>query len=245
LGDSFRKSIPMEGVEKVPDDLSLATDGFSQGEAGMKIAGSTGGYGWTGPWRDDTLPNYGGDISFFDSELVSTGGGSRAVWRHVAPPLRNSRTVYFSGIFQMEGTDPVVSLFLVLFKFHAGMANSGELNLATIGISDGNFCSRPSPWAHVPTEAKAAGDFGKYVMGDQHLIVGKLEFDVNENGDERLSVWVDPSAGDESKPDKVVLRDTGQTEFDSVAVRYWELDAGTVARVDDVRISKTWKDAVH
>ena len=224
--------------------LSIATDGFGQGKTGSLVGSSTGGFGWVGGWRSDRVDNQSAAVVFFDGQAVSQGSGDGAVWRHVAPTLRDSSPVYFSCVLSVDGVDPVCSVWMALFKFDDATLNNGEGNLATIGISDGRFCGRMSNLRSVVAQ-KEAGDFGKYRTGNSHLVVGKLEFNIDGGDTERLSVWVDPTRNEQDFPDRVIEYDTGFDDFDTVAIRFWDFEHGTVGRVDDVRVSKSWDDAVR
>lgn len=243
--DKFVRFLPFSNTGSEESEFLVVTDGFGQMKTGSLVGSSTGGFGWVGSWRNDRVDNQSAAVIFFDGQAVSQGSGDGAVWRHVAPDIRSSSPVYFSCVLSVDGSDPICSVWLALFNFDDMTINNGEGNLATIGVSDGRFCGRLSASLRSAQEQRTDGDFGKYVAGNSHLVVGKLEFNVDGGKAERLSVWVDPSRSDLSSPDRIIEYDTKQDQFDTVAIRFWDFEHGTIGRVDDVRISRSWDDAIR
>lgn len=220
-----------------------AVDSFEQGRFGARLVGRDGGFGWSSAWTDQGVDSNSLSFSVGPKGITSRGSGDGAVHRHLAPQFANLKTLYFSGDFQIDGPDPICSAWLELFKYDTDRFSDAELDLVTIGITDGQFSGRMAPWG-TKAEEKKIGDCGRYEVGSRHLIVGKLEFNAVGN-QERLSVWVDPSLAAEPHPDRVILKDTGWEYADAVAIRCWEMDNATSATIDEVRVGTTWASVVQ
>ncbi len=240
----FARTLPEAVLRSTSLGLNfLAVDSFGQGGVGTRVVGRNGGFGWSGPWLATEDSN---NISFLlgNGGAMSRGTGDGVVERRLGPGLAMEQQLYFSAEFQLDGDDPLCSAWLELFKFVPHMWSNGDTNLAVIGITDGHFSGRLSPFGSREEEQKT-GNCGRYQPGTRYLVVGKLEF--NAVGDqERLSVWVNPTEATESEPNKIILRDTGQPGADAVAIRCWELEGGSAfATVGEIRVGRTWLSVIQ
>jgi len=239
----FTRSLPEENDPTGKKPTVLAVDSFGQGTFGTRLLGRDGGFGWASAWNDDGVES--NTVSFLIGErgVISRGTGDGAVQRLLAEEVAASRLLFFSAEFGINGPDQICSAWLTIFKYNANRWSNGEMDLVAIGITDGQFSGRVGPFKKQAEERKL-GDCGRYDAGTRHLVVGKLEFNA-VGGQERLSVWVNPSLADESNPDRVILRETGLEFADAVALRCWEMDGATVATIDEVRVGKTWISVVQ
>jgi len=239
----FARTLPLPQENSSDRGIhALAVDSFGQGGPGTRLLGRNGGFGWDGPWINTPDSN---SVSFLlgTEGAISRGSGSGVVERLLSPSLAMAKQLYFSAEFQVNGPDRRCSAWLELFKFIPHYWSNGDTNLAVIGLTDGQFSGRLSPFQSQETE-QALGDCGQYVEGSRHLIVGKLEFDA-VGDQERLSIWINPTLADVLTPDKVILRDTGRPGADAIALRCWEMDDETVATFDEVRVGRNWIDVVQ
>jgi len=239
----FTRSLPDEEDPTAKKPTVLAVESFGQGRAGARLLGRDGGFGWSSAWTDEGVDSNSVSFAVGTNGVTSRGSGDGAIQRRLAEEFSKEQTLFFSAEFRVDGPDEVCSAWLEIFKFDADRWSNGELDLVTVGITDGYFSGRMAPWG-TQAEEKLIGDCGRYTPGTRHLIVGKLEFNaVGEQ--ERLSVWINPSLAEEPYPARVILKDTGWEFADSVAIRCWEMDDATKATVDEVRVGKTWMSVVQ
>jgi len=242
-GYLFTRSLPDVDDPTARKPTVLAVDSFGQGSSGSRLLGRNGGFGWSGGWTDEGVDCNSASFAVGVDGVTSRGSGDGAIQRHLSEEFTKEKALFFSAEFQVDGPDEVCSAWLEVFKYDTDRWSNGELDLVTIGITDGMFSGRMAPWG-TKSEEKLIGDCGRYTPGTRHLVVGKIEF--NADGEkERLSVWINPSLAQEPYPDRVILKDTGWEFANAVAIRCWEMDDSTSATVDEVRVGKTWMSVVQ
>lgn len=246
----FVRSMPEES-EQV--DLSksplVAIDGFGRGYAGNKLANMNSGFGWSSPWQDKTPELASTDTILFSDQVTLESQGTAAIHRKLPQAIGPDETIYASARFQIDGPDQICTAWILLFE-QANKIGAGETDLMAFGLSDGRFSARLAPRdgdLAVSPNSKRLGDFGNYQTGATHQFVARLEF--NADGDkERLAFWIDPETDSDTSlpaPDHVVVYDTGRTQVDMVAIRFWEMDNGTKPYIDDLKIGKTWSSVIE
>lgn len=204
-------------------DGLIAVDDFKETERNNPLRG---GIGFEDDWKLER-----GKIDFQDGKVRFSDKGDARMDRSFPPIDVRSNPVYFSAEFQVSGDDPVCSCWLALTT--DGRGDRG----AVIGLTDGRFAARLTIADFQSEELDKSGDFGAFVPGRWHFLVGRLEANVAGNLD-RLSIWVDPSADMLGDPQQVVEGDLGFTSIDTLSVLFWDFgDAGnSLGAVDNVRV---------
>lgn len=245
LQQPFAREIPA-AAEHDMQPSQVVAEGFSQMGNGRRLSGVHSGIGWQSPWQTDNVAFQEAEVIGFAGRATSTQRGNASVHRPLPRPFGKDELIYASARFSIEGPDTICTAWVLLFQ-QQDEPGAGESNLAAFGISDRKFSARLASATRELTQlpaSKWSGDFGEYLDGEEHLLVVKLEFDVEQNR-ERLSLWIDPSASEPSHPDHVATRDTGRSGVDCIAVRFWEMDGDTQGYVDDLRIGPTWQSVVR
>lgn len=198
------------------------------------IAGTNGGGsanpgtdGWNGAWAGTGQVNNGGLLTttsaWANRPFLTIFSGSSSV------PL------YFSARFTKTGGATAYALWLQFSDVATTNARAAD-----IGLADGKFSLRLRP----PTGGESNGDFGSYPVGEEVFIVGRLEFNVNATANERLTVWVNPSAPHTASQTQTITGgDLGWVRPSHVQAGNWVLTGGE-GRIDDIRVGATWDDVI-
>ena len=255
-GQARKVDPTQDTVQEIPFDRAgfvrsldglVARDLFDTDGRVTPIASYRKGLGFRGNWKRSALEFKGfAEAVLSNGGVQSQGTGDIGYHRLLSSALDDSTPVFFSAEFQIDGDDPVCSAWVALFQDTRAGDDRGENRAATVGITDGKLSARLMD-VSIDEEQRMAvvkerAAFRAYTPGEKHLMVGKLEFDA-EGDKDRLSVWVDPVPGSEpGTPDKVVTGDLGYRGFDTVAVRFWDMDDGqSTGLIDNVRVSTTWQ----
>jgi hypothetical protein len=204
----------------------IVSDGFSYPDGPLvgNSGGSAGaGSSWSGTWSG---------AHSVSTQQANADTQSNVASRTFSTTFGGSSTdpLYFSGRFTKTGTDTGYALWLRVDDVDTG-ANQG----AQIGLANDQFSARLNGGPGI------GGDFGSYTLGQQVLVVGKLEFNV-VGSSERLQIWVDPVAEETAALTSTpITTDLGWTAPSSTHLRNWS-GAGGSFLVDDLRIGTTWAD---
>lgn len=211
----------------------IVGDGFSYSDGGL--AGNNGGTAgagssWSSVWtHGDYAPHVvnGGQVVTDDEHSYS--------YRGLSTNFAGSNTVplYFSVLLTSNKQDQA-------FAWWMSLTNSiEENNKAVIGVADGKLSVRIKD-----TVSEVSGDFGVYTPGEQLLLVGKLEFDVDGSND-RLQMWVNPTGEETASIVSSQVTTTGGgvgwAAPGYVTIRNWAMPAGN-GLMDDVKVGSSWGD---
>jgi hypothetical protein len=230
---------------------TIAYDGFNTYDTGSVI-GETGGTGWSAAWNDvggGTLQqvvdqglsyNSGGiNIDGQNRSLEITGSGVGATVVNRAFTEYTGDILYYRFLIQLNsntlGSTDFTSLYL---EDAVNGPQSGYMNSGTIFSRLRN--------------TTAAADYvtsGTITYDETYLIVTKLEKNTpgaSEDYD-KISLWVNPGAGDEGSPDAV---NTGVStaSIDAIDVLGFRAGAALTSAdkilYDEVLVSDTWGGAI-
>lgn len=197
-------------------------DGNNGGSAGV------GSY-WSGAWfRPGTVSDHRAVLP--ESQVVS---------RAFHPSRAGSPTqpIYFSARFTKTGP---TAKYAANVELVANLSDGNDtFDEATIGLCNDHY--RVFVGGGSLAESRYE-NFGDYTPGQQVLIVGKLEFNV-DGAKDRLRAWVNPTGEETSQvTSPEMVADLGWTTPRCVHLRNWTGPTGTCF-VTDLRIGYTW-DAV-
>jgi hypothetical protein len=212
----------------------VAGDDFSYPDGPVDGSSQDGGTGWSGPWSSmDQMEIVGGRLEFTPFGY-HPGDTTRTLATTVTGPLYFSYTLNADFDYRASA------------EIYLGSSSGGiEKFLFKIGKWDGN------PFWDFSTQGDLAGDTPNIDFGGQpkpphdgahtYFIVGKVEFDVNVDGDDRLSFWLDPTYP--TTPLDTLEMDSGISSIDKVRFSGWENSSeGDVAYFDDLLIGTAWED---
>jgi alpha-D-xyloside xylohydrolase len=213
-------AVPLGTLSATPiaDEPFTYTDGF--------LAGRSGGSGdWSGPW--------------VGAGLISGGKYLTSAWayRPISTSFAGSSTapLYFSAHFTKMGTDDAYAVWLQISDVSATNQHA-----AAIGLADGKFSMRLRPLSG----SEVNGDFGAHPVGEELLLVGKLEFGVGSGSDQRLSLWVNPTGEETAAQNSNITsgyQGWGTPAF--VQAGNWVLSGGD-GLIDDIRMGSAWADVI-
>ena len=191
-----------------------------------------GGAGWNGPWsrlagRVDASP---GSLRFRGNDAAHHVG----VQRQIVPRAADAdEPVCFAASVRFDGDVPK---FAAMVSFGALPVGHRARESVVVGLQDRHFNVQiRNPRASVANVEHV----GKFEVGVTYRIVGRIEFDIDEAGSERLTVWVDPT--DESDtPLTSITGDLGITNLRNAAVQTWGLKSNDAYTVSDVAVGPAW-----
>lgn len=248
LSAAFTTVIGDEGEWEANSRADPVFEGFSLAGPEGRIDKAAGGVGWRSPWSDshersDTATWIVSDGTA-SNDRAGVGGASRGVSLKVGP----SEPVYASAIFELASDEPAAPslVWLTLFQAASKKSDSGKSSLrAGFGISAREyFCGFGSTEAPVGRflNERPRGGFRAYATGKATRMIGKIEIDAVGPAD-RLSVWIDPPAGAreaDGAPAEVVTGSLDGGAIDKIVLRFSCQGESTKARVDDVRLGRSW-----
>lgn len=184
---------------------------------------------WTGAWsgsgtitgHDDPIPNV--------ARTSSTAGGTSLTRTLDSSGVENGTTLYFS--VRLNAEDPEAARARVNLTTNAVPANE-----IAFGIQDGQVIARVGPYSSNMLLGPVEAD-------QWHLLVGKLEFNVDGGVNERMTLWLDPLWGEPSAIKGAYEADTGVLRIaDQIWLNHWVrpgYDHNTVMW-DDFRTGTSW-----
>lgn len=227
------KMSPLYGSGLIAADRFNYPDGPLAGNAG----GIEGGRGHR--WSDGAIAGWNGWKLFTPADtghrIVAgtvnfTTAETGLVQRMVDTPYRGSsdKPLYFAGRFRQSNSDPMSAAWLKVSSTNS----SEEFQTATLGLANNRFSARLGDGL--------IGDFGTIELGKWHTIVGKLEFDIDHAGNERLTVWVDPIGIEQAEHvSQPLIKDLGWNALGRVDLRAWGNDNARI-EIDDIVVSEQW-----
>jgi len=225
IGLSLTVGVGVALPTTVASEIGLvAADDFTYSPGNLD--GKNNGIGWTSAWTP--WPGLEGTIVVDENRALTHSFVSLYTRRF--PPTPDGADVFFSArLRRTGGGDPRWSQMVRLYA--AGQ--NEDVNSASLGFVSDQFLSRAGP-----SSGQVA--FGSFFPAEEHLLVGKVEFDEVGGNQERVTVWVDP-IGVETSPISGVstANYTGLGFVDTVSLRVFELNNVTVTW-DDLRIGTTW-----
>jgi hypothetical protein len=227
------KMSPLYGSGLIVADRFNYPDGPLAGNAGG-IEGGRGHRwadgaiaGWNG-WKLTTPADTGHHIAA--GAVIFTAAETGLVQRMVDTPYRGSsaKPLYFAGRFRQPNSDPMAAAWLKV----AATNSLENTQTATIGLANHRFSARLSD--------ELAGDFGTVEPGKWYTVVGKLEFDIDSAGNERLTIWVDPTGIEQAEHvSQPLVKDLGWNALGRVDLRAWGNDNARF-EIDDIVVSEQW-----
>jgi len=200
------------------EDFNYGDPNAFDGGGVQNLTGENGGQGWTEPWQDakpsdDTkFPAFSGNqnLTFNDPNgfYVNTGltagengegGGAMVPENGQGNPPNNLGTrsftsqtgaVWASVLMQSGGDDFNRFTRLYINPTFDGSGDFQDENY--IGLQGKGNENNPEPHAARANVAGSNNDFGSAVKGEVHLLIAKLDTDVNGSGDQ-LSLWLNPT----------------------------------------------------
>jgi hypothetical protein len=207
--------------------------GFSLQDYGGGQNGPAGG--WGGRWVSVgnaiiTGPDHMVEPERFQS-LVTTGLSLAELNRDYSfEGLAGDQTLYFGVRMRTGAVDELPEARLNINPVETGAA-------VGIGFSQGTFAAQLGDQVGLGFNLVNEAEF--------HTLIGKVEFNVNASGEERLTVWLDPTGVEAGADSTMVTSDvvSGLDEFAGNLELYLDVDVGSPVWWDDVAVGTTWEDA--
>jgi hypothetical protein len=228
----------LAGMAALASAGMIAEDGFDYDDGALVGAGqATGGWGgaWEGAANGHTYNVDNGSV------LATPSGWTNIVERPLA--ASHSGTVYFSYRLDASFYDRGCSMIFL------GSASDADRFMVKTSRYNGNpdavINNKGDQYSGgndaVPNAENLVLDEGS----PEHLIVGKIEFDIDVDGNDRLSVWFDPTGFETAAISHVIEEDSGIGAIEAVRLAGWENDGkDSTYRVDDVRVATDWATVI-
>jgi len=201
----------------------IAYEGFDYPDGTLN--GRNGGTGaWNGAWASGGGTVSGGE--FF------TGANNQSSSRPITVAA-STDPIYFSASFTKTGTNSAYAWWLQL----GASSDPNSNDVVRIGLANDEFSVRIRQGG-----TEIDGDTGTYIVGNTVSIIGKLEYNVDSTTNERLTIWVDPTAEETATISSSVLGNVGWTTPTHVHMRNF-LNAGE-GSMDDIRVGSSWASVI-
>ena len=194
----------------------------------------------------DTALRFGND----EEEGIVLANETDALTRPFAESI-DADDVYFSFLYRYDEEGFIDDNDFVVWYFNStggpqfglkGNGGNGSVPDDIVGRVNGQFA--PPHQAYVE-EFDISDEEGN--LGQDFFIVAKVSRAGNSDDEEdydEVSIWVDPSAGDENAPDAIaeaLPEDILELSFDSIGLRAFSQEPGDAMWWDALRIGTTWE----
>lgn len=239
----------------------LAYEGFDYGQSGADVTGSSGGFGWGGPWQNLTgnssqsfSNNLAGGINVPPTYDASSSGGRVLL----APDSRRGRFLDCSpsGNFAQRGylnTNGDIgadgtTIYLSFLQQPNGIAKFYELEFHRGDLGDagrmsgiGNDANDTNVYLRVQSPPGGTSTF--YGLGggstNVNFYVVRIDF---KAGNDDVFVYRNPTSGTEPLTPTLTVSNAGDLSFDGLSLASF-VNGRTVAH-DEVRVGATWADVI-